>query len=198
MHTPRQGRQDPHVIKLDQVPRWNEHDPAIGPDSLGTAGNGFHEASGEDHGSKRRSASVAEALPERAVLLASSPGKTEWPLDPLEATESLRSTKSTSAAGPSTSGETDVTDVIRTLSSFNDPLTLRPKKIKTGASEEAVAKFPVNADVNAKVFLWRGDPWNLEVDVVVNSTNEVSVSLALFKLTGLRPQGTLSEIFVFW
>ncbi|KAF9604622.1 hypothetical protein IFM89_008888 [Coptis chinensis] len=27
-------------------------------------------------------------------------------------------------------------------------------------------------DVNSKIYLWRGNPWNLQVDAVVNSTNE--------------------------
>ncbi|KAH0695470.1 hypothetical protein KY285_022567 [Solanum tuberosum] len=35
-----------------------------------------------------------------------------------------------------------------------------------------VSKFPMDHEINSKIYLWRGDPWNLEVDAVVNSTNE--------------------------
>ncbi|MFS7960578.1 putative pseudouridine synthase, RsuA/RluA, pseudouridine synthase, catalytic domain superfamily [Helianthus anomalus] len=35
-----------------------------------------------------------------------------------------------------------------------------------------VSRFPVDVEINSKSYLWRGNPWNLEVDVVVNSTNE--------------------------
>ncbi|XP_035841494.1 protein GDAP2 homolog isoform X1 [Helianthus annuus] len=35
-----------------------------------------------------------------------------------------------------------------------------------------VSRFPVDVEINSKIFLWRGNPWNLEVDAVVNSTNE--------------------------
>eukprot|EP00242_Pyramimonas_sp_CCMP2087_P012292 CAMPEP_0198220052 /NCGR_PEP_ID=MMETSP1445-20131203/77324_1 /TAXON_ID=36898 /ORGANISM="Pyramimonas sp., Strain CCMP2087" /LENGTH=79 /DNA_ID=CAMNT_0043897681 /DNA_START=56 /DNA_END=291 /DNA_ORIENTATION=- len=33
-----------------------------------------------------------------------------------------------------------------------------------GAKQES--RFPVNEEANSKVFLWRGDPWLLEVDAV--------------------------------
>ncbi|KAH0875477.1 hypothetical protein HID58_072839 [Brassica napus] len=35
-----------------------------------------------------------------------------------------------------------------------------------------VSKFPVDHEINSRIYLWRGEPWNLEVDAVVNSTNE--------------------------
>ncbi|KAI3696338.1 hypothetical protein L1987_79351 [Smallanthus sonchifolius] len=35
-----------------------------------------------------------------------------------------------------------------------------------------VSRFPVDHEVNSKIYLWNGNPWNLEVDAVVNSTNE--------------------------
>jgi hypothetical protein len=38
----------------------------------------------------------------------------------------------------------------------------------------SVSRFPVDHEINSRIYLWRGDPWNLEVDAVVNSTNEVS------------------------
>lgn len=34
----------------------------------------------------------------------------------------------------------------------------------------------MNDDINSKICLWRGTPWSLEVDAVVNSTNEVSLA----------------------
>ncbi|OWM75907.1 protein GDAP2 homolog isoform X2 [Punica granatum] len=34
------------------------------------------------------------------------------------------------------------------------------------------SKFPVDHEINSKIYIWRGVPWNLEVDAVVNSTNE--------------------------
>ncbi|XP_057509502.1 uncharacterized protein LOC130792075 isoform X2 [Actinidia eriantha] len=45
----------------------------------------------------------------------------------------------------------------------------------TGAGSSGngmVSRFPVDHEVNLKIYLWRGNPWNLEVDAVVNSTNE--------------------------
>ncbi|XP_020577169.1 protein GDAP2 homolog isoform X2 [Phalaenopsis equestris] len=53
---------------------------------------------------------------------------------------------------------------------FSDPLTS-----SSGASsgiDGMVSRFPVDHDINARIYLWRGNPWNLEVDAVVNSTNE--------------------------
>ncbi|XP_042049181.1 protein GDAP2 homolog isoform X2 [Salvia splendens] len=55
-------------------------------------------------------------------------------------------------------------------SSFADPLT----SIDEGGDclNGMQSRFPVNHEVNSKVYLWRGNPWVLEVDAVVNSTNE--------------------------
>ncbi|KAK1273026.1 hypothetical protein QJS04_geneDACA007938 [Acorus gramineus] len=53
---------------------------------------------------------------------------------------------------------------------FSDPLTS-----SAGGDTEAeggVSRFPVDHEINSKIYLWRGHPWNLEVDAVVNSTNE--------------------------
>lgn len=58
-------------------------------------------------------------------------------------------------------------------SHFPDPLAL-PLGADSGDGSESVSKFPVDNEVNSKIYLWRGNPWNLEVDAVVNSTNEVS------------------------
>ncbi|KAK8508083.1 hypothetical protein V6N13_055537 [Hibiscus sabdariffa] len=39
-------------------------------------------------------------------------------------------------------------------------------------SNVIVSRFPVDHEINSKIYLWRGLPWNIEVDAVVNSTNE--------------------------
>lgn len=53
---------------------------------------------------------------------------------------------------------------------FPDPLTLSSEA--ESSQNEIVSRFPVDDEVNSKIYLWRGNPWNLEVDAVVNSTNE--------------------------
>ncbi|KAF3431543.1 hypothetical protein FNV43_RR26274 [Rhamnella rubrinervis] len=53
---------------------------------------------------------------------------------------------------------------------FPDPLT-SPSGEDSG-SYGNVSRFPVDHEINSKIYLWRGNPWNLEVDAVVNSTNE--------------------------
>ncbi|GMI90253.1 hypothetical protein like AT1G69340 [Hibiscus trionum] len=51
-----------------------------------------------------------------------------------------------------------------------------PDPLKSPEEESSrngmVSRFPVDHEVNSKIYLWRGQPWNLEVDAVVNSTNE--------------------------
>ncbi|XP_020216706.1 protein GDAP2 homolog [Cajanus cajan] len=54
---------------------------------------------------------------------------------------------------------------------FPDPLTF--KLGLEGGGGGSVSRFPVDHEVNSKIYLWRGNPWNLEVDAVVNSTNEI-------------------------
>ncbi|KAF8040436.1 hypothetical protein BT93_B2612 [Corymbia citriodora subsp. variegata] len=51
---------------------------------------------------------------------------------------------------------------------FADPLTSYSEITGNGM----VSRFPVQHEINSKIYLWRGHPWNLEVDAVVNSTNE--------------------------
>lgn len=46
------------------------------------------------------------------------------------------------------------------------------------------SKFHVDHDINAKLYLWRGTPWALEVDAVVNSSNEVSLSCFAYSWKG--------------
>ena len=57
---------------------------------------------------------------------------------------------------------------------FPDPLTAASEGENGGNG--MVSKFPMDREINSKIYLWRGNPWNLEVDAVVNSTNEVSRS----------------------
>lgn len=52
---------------------------------------------------------------------------------------------------------------------FADPLTSYSEITGNGM----LSRFPVEHEINSKIYLWRGNPWNLEVDAVVNSTNEV-------------------------
>ncbi|KAE8710188.1 hypothetical protein F3Y22_tig00110327pilonHSYRG00143 [Hibiscus syriacus] len=52
---------------------------------------------------------------------------------------------------------------------FPDPLA-SPRE--ADGSNGMVSRFPVDHEINSKIYLWRGLPWNLEVDAVVNSTNE--------------------------
>ncbi|XVF43190.1 hypothetical protein PTKIN_Ptkin02bG0020600 [Pterospermum kingtungense] len=52
---------------------------------------------------------------------------------------------------------------------FPDPLT-SPAEESSGNG--MVSRFPADHEINSKIYLWRGQPWNLEVDAVVNSTNE--------------------------
>jgi hypothetical protein len=54
--------------------------------------------------------------------------------------------------------------------SFSDPLT----GDDAGGGRGASSRFPVDHETNSRIYLWRGHPWNLEVDAVVNSTNEVA------------------------
>ncbi|XP_075506951.1 uncharacterized protein LOC142543524 isoform X1 [Primulina tabacum] len=53
---------------------------------------------------------------------------------------------------------------------FPDPLTSASEGENSGNG--LVSRFPVDHEINSKIYLWRGNPWNLEVDAVVNSANE--------------------------
>lgn len=82
------------------------------------------------------------------------------------------------AAGPSGGVDPVVTldqvprwsDVDPTVPYISDPLTAGSDG---GLGASAASRFPVDPEINSKIYLWRGNPWNLEVDAVVNSTNEV-------------------------
>ncbi|CAI0390909.1 unnamed protein product [Linum tenue] len=64
---------------------------------------------------------------------------------------------------------------------FPDPLTSSPDGDNSGNG--MVARFPVDHEINSKIHLWRGNPWNLEVDAVVNSTNEGGCRTGMAKVT---------------
>lgn len=67
--------------------------------------------------------------------------------------------------------------------SFSDPLT----GDDAGASGRGGAsRFPVDQEINSRIYLWRGEPWNLEVDAVVNSTNEVAILDAILLSVALE------------
>ncbi|XP_062200868.1 uncharacterized protein LOC133903483 isoform X2 [Phragmites australis] len=53
--------------------------------------------------------------------------------------------------------------------SFSDPLT---GDDAAAGGRGGASRFPVDQEINSRIYLWRGHPWNLEVDAVVNSTNE--------------------------
>ncbi|CAI5484862.1 unnamed protein product, partial [Closterium sp. Yama58-4] len=56
---------------------------------------------------------------------------------------------------------------------FDDPLSAHGLELRgRGRGSGGAPKFPVNAELNVKVYVWRGAPWALEVDAVVNSTSE--------------------------
>lgn len=68
-------------------------------------------------------------------------------------------------------------DISSPLSYFSDPLTA-PSEADSGVK----SRFPVDHEINSKIYLWRGNPWNLEVDAVVNSTNEVRFGVSCYSL----------------
>lgn len=83
----------------------------------------------------------------------------------------------TASNGPSEPGAGDGSD-----SRFLDPLSAAAAGAE-GAGIHGVArepsKFPVNQEANSRLYVWRGAPWPLEVDAVVNSTNEVGGAITI-------------------
>ncbi|XP_048615926.1 protein GDAP2 homolog [Brassica napus] len=55
---------------------------------------------------------------------------------------------------------------------YANPLASSSSEAGGSGGNGMVSKFPVDHEINSKIYLWRGEPWNLEVDAVVNSTNE--------------------------
>ncbi|KAI4339405.1 hypothetical protein MLD38_024352 [Melastoma candidum] len=53
---------------------------------------------------------------------------------------------------------------------FADPLASRGGSIN--GANGMISRFPVDQDINSRIYMWKGEPWNLAVDAVVNSTNE--------------------------
>lgn len=82
----------------------------------------------------------------------------------------LASTSEEASAEDDGSGTTSASGFI----SFSDPLTVDDGAVGGGHAGGA-SRFPVDQEINSRIYLWRGQPWNLEVDAVVNSTNEVSI-----------------------
>lgn len=65
-----------------------------------------------------------------------------------------------------------------------------------GTTHGTTSKFHVDHDINAKLYLWRGTPWALEVDAVVNSSNEVNCALFRSKLKDSAKSQLSSGIYI--
>jgi len=78
---------------------------------------------------------------------------------------------STSGEASAEGGESEPPAALGFLS-FSDPLT---GDDAGGGGRGGASRFPVDQEINSRIYLWRGHPWNLEVDAVVNSTNEVAI-----------------------
>ncbi|BAT11059.1 uncharacterized protein [Oryza sativa Japonica Group] len=83
------------------------------------------------------------------------------------------SSSSAAAAGGVEAGEGGGSEpAASAFLSFSDPLTGDDGGGVTGGGRGGASRFPVDHEINSRIYLWRGHPWNLEVDAVVNSTNE--------------------------
>lgn len=91
------------------------------------------------------------------------------PTDSGDAVVTLDQVPRWSDAEHRSSVEIENEDTAFSNSYFPDPLTSPGEE---GSSNGVVSRFPVDHEINSKIYLWRGQPWNLEVDAVVNSTNE--------------------------
>ena len=76
--------------------------------------------------------------------------------------------ESTSASDPAPNAA-----AVSKSGTFYDPLS---SPFSERENSPTTGPFPVNDDINSKIYFWRGTPWSLEVDAVVNSTNEVSLA----------------------
>ncbi|GJP29445.1 hypothetical protein CLOM_g16706 [Closterium sp. NIES-68] len=137
----------PGVVKLDQVPRWTEQDFASA--SLG--------------GTALDDMALAADL-----MGLDAPGLAPPGYAALEGAAGAAGAPSYAAAIAATSDAGD-----EEAGGFDDPLTERGMELRgRGRGSGGSAKFPVSAELNAKIYVWRGWPWALEVDAVVNSTSE--------------------------
>lgn len=61
---------------------------------------------------------------------------------------------------------------------FADPLAFHGGTVN--GTNRMISRFPVDHDISSKIYMWKGEPWNLSVDAIVNSTNEVSSGRSVF------------------
>ncbi|KAF4368207.1 hypothetical protein CsatB_020060 [Cannabis sativa] len=106
----------------------------------------------------------------RAVPTATATTRGGSPTDSVDYVVSLDQVPRWSDAEHRTSLEFENEDPSFSNSYFPDPLT--SSSGAEAGSNGMVSRFPVDHEINSKIYLWRGNPWNLEVDAVVNSTNE--------------------------
>lgn len=86
------------------------------------------------------------------------------------------SSSSAAAAGGVEAGEGGGSEpAASAFLSFSDPLTGDDGGGVSAGGRGGASRFPVDHEINSRIYLWRGHPWNLEVDAVVNSTNEVAI-----------------------
>lgn len=107
----------------------------------------------------------------RTVATAPTTTRGGSPTDSVDYVVSLDQVPRWSDAEHRSSVEFESEDQSFSNSYFPDPLT-SSSGAETGGND-MVSRFPVDHEINSKIYLWRGNPWNLEVDAVVNSTNEV-------------------------
>ncbi|PON40197.1 CRAL-TRIO lipid binding protein [Trema orientale] len=106
----------------------------------------------------------------RTVATAATTTRGGSPTDSVEYVVSLDQVPRWSDAEYRSSLEFENEDPSFSNSYFPDPLT-SSSGAETGGNG-LVSRFPVDHEINSRIYLWRGNPWNLEVDAVVNSTNE--------------------------
>ncbi|KAK9935067.1 hypothetical protein M0R45_022182 [Rubus argutus] len=106
----------------------------------------------------------------RTVATATTSTRGGSPTDSGDYVVSLDQVPRWSNAEHRSSLEYDNEDPSFSNSYFPDPLTSQ-SGAESGLNA-IVSRFPVDHEINSKIYLWRGNPWNLEVDAVVNSTNE--------------------------
>ncbi|CAI7906784.1 unnamed protein product, partial [Closterium sp. NIES-53] len=147
----------PGVVRLDQIPRWTEQE--FGAAALGGAALGDIAIAADLMGLEPPGIGVA---PPGLAALDGDPGASS------AGVATGASSYATAIASTSSAGDEDP-------GGFDDPLSAHGLELRgrgRGRGSGGAPKFPVNAELNAKVYVWRGAPWALEVDAVVNSTSE--------------------------